>query len=195
METKGKDNLLKSKTPLKVYDNRARAFAAKRQRCVAKVGEQCLPVDSVGGHTGRLRSLLARAHCLCAGQLCFLQFQNCLSDLAMFVADFHELDKHHQNLCIRTAANLRRTSGPKLRWALLGKPMAVDCLACMLCIHKRSFYNALSGKVDMRIGRKARVATKTVDVDRFFLDLYVSVGECLPDKFIRRVLACMGSTC
>lgn len=64
--------------------------------------------------------------------------------------------------------------------------MAVDCLACMLGIHKRSFYNALSGKVDMRIGRKARVATKTVDVDRFFLDLYVCVGECLPDKFIRR---------
>jgi hypothetical protein len=30
------------------------------------------------------------------------------------------------------------------------------------------------------------VATKAVDVDMFFLDHYISIGECLPDKFIRR---------
>ena len=40
--------------------------------------------------------------------------------------------------------------------------------------------------MDHREGPKPRVAVKSVDIDRFFLDLYISIGECLPDKFIRR---------
>ena len=171
-----------------VYDGRARRATAKLRRGAdGPIADS--PVQDV------LDGLIARPGCACAKGVCFSQLHSVKGNVNAFLSAFKQLDIPRQNLCISVAgssaaAGKSETSGksePSHRtWALMGQPMGVTCLAIALGMNKRRLYNAIAGKMDARKGTKHRVAPKAIDVDVFFIDLWNSVGESMPDKFIRR---------
>ena len=183
-EAKGKEETHTVPAKVTLYDNRDRTFLAKRRRCNV---DSAAASKGLGATGGRIETLMAAKTCKCSRGSCFTQFSDRISDLLEFTGGFSKLDTPFQNICIRAAVQDASIQTPrKISWLLLGKHVGVDCLVSLLGIHKRRLHDSRFGKVDLRRGPKPRVAPKAIDIDLFFLDLYISVGECLPDKFIRR---------
>ena len=61
------------------------------------------------------------------------------------------------------------------------------CLVRILGIGKERFAKAGAGTPDLRCGAQPRASTAESDsVRAFFHSAYTKLGECLPDKFVRR---------
>jgi hypothetical protein len=107
-KVKQKEEAMRKPAKVTCYDNRARAFEAKRRRCTS---ESSAPSTGLETTRGRIQQLVAGKTCKCSRGTCFAQFNDHVSEVFEFMGGFSELDTHHQNICIRAAVE-HASQGP-----------------------------------------------------------------------------------
>ena len=74
--------------------------------------------------------------------------------------------------------------GAKHSYELLGVPIGEKCLPQLLGTSRNRLHKCMQGCPDTRYGNKTglRIQPKTDSVDAFLLSVYISQGQCLPDR-------------
>lgn len=160
------------------YNNKNRAAAAAENPKRRKSGT----FSKNGADYGRVEQLLQQT-CKCAFQNCFKQFQ--LKELVVFLQKFWSMPKPNQDHLLSTAFG---GSGDIQKWNVVGFEVRNRvCLVTILGIGKGRLARTEAGAQDLRCGTQQRGSTvQSESVRAFFHNAYAKLGECLPDKFIRR---------
>lgn len=92
--------------------------------------------------------------------------------------------------CLESGGNLYKdqildAQGARNHYELLGVPIGEKCLPQLLGTSRNRLHKVMKGCLDNRFGNKAGLRTqpKTDSADAFFLSVYISQGQCLPDRF------------
>ena len=84
--------------------------------------------------------------------------------------------------------------GAKHSYELLGVPIGEKCLPQLLGTSRNRLHKCMQGCPGTRYGNKTglRIQPKTDSVDAFLLSVYISQGQCLPDRCPLKVQSNIG---
>ena len=119
------------------------------------------------------------------GKLCSIcEDGSPFAELLTFRCLYHQLQGVQQLQLLSTsysAGALTADQVARVKWRLLGKRTCTSRLFSVLGTCSRTFYKKVHGHIDKRVFNGRRKTVASISVDQFFLELYHSAAEFLPE--------------